>query len=102
MTEDQNDLVIDRSSFIQLVEESGEEYVKWMIDFENYDYGTFDLEWLTRCRRTMLQELAENDNVKKKIRGAFIRNYNEGKTTREVDNLVMRNFMEDGNEDLQD
>lgn len=97
-----NDLVIDRSSFIQLVEESGEEYVKWMIDFENYDYGTFDLEWLTRCRRTMLQELAENDNVKKKIRGAFIRKYNEGKTTREVDNLVMRNFMEDGNEDLQD
>lgn len=88
-----SDKIIDKDRVKSLVEKSNDEFCKWLLEGEDYNYETFDLSWLEQCSIALIKNISENE----KMRELIVMKYKEKRLTKYIDkkttNIIMEHFI---------
>ena len=77
-----SNMFIDVERLKDIILSGDNEFDKWLVNLEWYDYSRFDLTWLKRCYVSLLKKLADN----KTIRDAIVSIYKEKYSSEYIDN----------------
>lgn len=80
----------DKESFSNFIKQSGDDFLEFIINTQNFDYNKFKLDWLKYVSSKFLYELRDNEKILTVIRKQIQENYREGY----VDEEIMRIFWE--------
>lgn len=88
-----SDKIINKDRVKSLVEKSNDEFCKWLLDGEGYNYETFELSWLEQCSIALIKNIAENEKMRKLI----VKKYKEKRLTKYIDkkttDIIMEHFI---------
>lgn len=69
--------IIDKIKVKEVIDEYAIDYIKWMIDPENFDYQIFETKWLENFTPSFLKKISQNNELKGKIKKQFIKEYSQ-------------------------
>lgn len=69
--------IIDKIKVKEVIDEYAIDYIKWMIDPENFDYQIFETKWLENFTPSFLKKISQNNELKGKINKQFIKEYSQ-------------------------
>ena len=69
--------IIDKIKVKEVIDECAIDYIKWMIDPENFDYQIFETKWLENFTPSFLKKISQNNELKGKIKKQFIKEYSQ-------------------------
>ncbi|MCM1175728.1 MAG: hypothetical protein NC341_11860 [Blautia sp.] len=64
----------------------------WLLDYKNFDYYYFDINWVKLCTPNLLKEISSEYFVKQKIAKRFVAAYNAGRVDQELLDICFRYF----------
>lgn len=85
-------LLINKNGFVDIVNRSDSQSIKWLILMDSFDYSQFDLNWLTVCRDTLLIKIAKNEVASKEIKKLFLKKYNEAPIDKKIIDIMINYF----------
>ena len=86
------DLIIDRSTCVKLLRERNVCGSEWLMDYKGYNYQEFDIKWLLLCSPKLFEEFCKEDKVKKHIKLAVEKAYNEGNVDQSIIDIYFKYF----------
>ena len=86
------DCIIDTESLIKIAKERDIESALWLMDYENFDYDLFDINWVKLCSSRLLKEMSSSFSVKQNISKKFVDAYNMGKIDRDLLDVYFHYF----------
>lgn len=84
--------ILDTQSLISIVKERNIESALWLMDYENFDYGLFDINWVKLCSSRLLKEMSSSASVRQNISKKFVNVYNAGKIERDLLDIYFHYF----------
>lgn len=69
--------IIDKIKVKEVINKYALDYIKWMIDPENFDYQIFKIKWLPNFTPSFLKRISQNHKLKDKIKKQFIKEYSQ-------------------------
>ncbi len=86
------DCIIDTESLINITKERNMYPALWLMDYENFDYGLFDINWVQLCSSRFLKKMSSSFSVRQNISKKFIAAYNTGKIERNLLDIYFHYF----------
>lgn len=65
---------------------------RWLINYKNFNYEEFKLDWLKRCDRNILKQISANKVVKKEIKNILIQSFKNNKLSSELEEIYFYYF----------
>lgn len=69
------------------------EFTKWLVDLERYDYSRFDLTWLKRGYVSLLNKLADNKIVRDSIVSVYKKKYPSEYIDNKTNEIIIKYFV---------
>ncbi len=85
-----NGLILDKDSCIQLLYRSNIVEAKWVMNYRNFDYSSFDINWLNICTETLISDMCKDEEIKCKIKNCIEHKYQEGKVSQNILDLYFK------------
>lgn len=85
-------LIIDAESLVSIVKERNIESALWLMDYENFDYGLFDINWVKLCSSRLLKEMSSSSSVRQNISEKFVTAYKAGNIERGLLDIYFHYF----------
>ena len=84
------DFLKDKSAFEVFIQQSGDDFLKFVIAPQNFDGDSFKLEWLKYLSKGFLDKLNSNESLVKTIRRKVTKEYSDGC----LDDTIMNIYFE--------
>ncbi|OYS17301.1 hypothetical protein CBF56_07345 [Lactobacillus taiwanensis] len=65
---------------------------RWLINYKNFNYEEFKLDWLKRCDRNILKQISANKVVKNEIKNRLIQSFKNSKLSSELEEIYFYYF----------
>lgn len=65
---------------------------RWLINYKNFNYEEFKLDWLKRCDRNILKQISANKVVKNEIKNRLIQSFKNNKLSSELEEIYFYYF----------
>ena len=85
--------IINVDRLKDIVLKGDDEFSKWLIDIEGYDYSEFNLSWLKHCYPSLLKKIAENKKVREAVVSIFKEKYASDYTDNRINKIVIKYFI---------
>ncbi len=85
-------LIVDTESLLNIVKEQNIKSALWLIDYENFDYSFFDVNWVKLCTPNLLKEISGKQSTRRNIAERFVVAYNISQIDRELLDIYFRYF----------
>lgn len=86
------DLLKNREIFSNIIRQSGDDFLEFVIDPNNFDFKKFKLNWLKHVQSNFLNELRQNEKILQLIRHKITQKYQEDYM--DEDDMIMKIFFE--------
>ncbi len=87
------DLVVNKSECSELLVKNNIPGCEWLMNYEKYDYSTFDVKWLSLCTDNLLESISKNENAKENIKRAIDVVYKAGNADKDLVDIYFRFFV---------
>lgn len=87
------DLVVDKIACYDLLVKNNIPGCKWLMNYEEYDYSSFDVKWLMLCTTNLLESISKNKNAKENIKRAIEVEYKTGNISKDLVDIYFRFFI---------
>ncbi len=92
-------LIIDTESLIGIIKDQKIESALWLMDYKNYNYELFEINWIKLCTAGLLKEISGVYSVRKNISEKFTEAYNSGQVDQSLLDVYFRYFSNAYDED---
>ena len=86
-------LLIDADKLKNIVLTGDDEFSKWLVDIDGYDYNEFNLAWLKHCYPSLLEKLAKNKKVREVVVSKFKEKYASDYNDNKINKIVIKYFI---------
>ena len=86
------DFLKDKSAFEAFIQQSGDDFWKFVIEPQKFDNDSFKLEWLKYLSKGFLNELRSNESLVKTIRSKVTKEYSDGCLNDTIMNIYFEFF----------
>lgn len=62
-----NDFIFDKERFKEITKKTNKKFYEWVTNINEFDYSSFDLEWLSMCSEPLCKKIAEDSFAREKI-----------------------------------
>ena len=83
----------DSDKLKDVISQGNDNFSKWLIDVDGYDYSNFDLLWLKHCYPSLLKKLAVNSTVREAVIGVYKEKYSSEYIDNKTNDIVVKYFM---------
>lgn len=66
----------------------------WLIDYDDFDYSKFNVNWLEKCTSSLLRDLSKDEKTKKNIAGKIREEYMKGMVSEKITKIYFEYFAE--------
>ena len=87
------DLVVEKAACYDLLVKNNIPGCKWLMNYEEYDYSSFDVKWIMLCTTNLLESISKNKNAKESIKRAIEVEYKTGSISKELVDIYFRFFI---------
>ena len=87
------DLVVDKATCYDLLVKNNIPGCEWLMNYEEYDYSSFDVKWIMLCTSNLLESSSKNENAKENIKRAIEDEYKTGNISKELVDIYFRFFV---------
>lgn len=77
----------------EIVSAGSDNFSKWLLDAEGYDYQDFELSWLEHCYPSLLEKLAENEAIKHAVVSAYKDKYSSEFIDKKTNEIMVKYFI---------
>lgn len=86
-------LVIDKGACSKVLIKNNIPGCEWLMNYEGYDYSSFDTKWLSLCTDNLLETISKNENAKENIKRAIEDEYKTGSVDKDLVDIYFRFFI---------
>lgn len=65
---------------------------QWLINYQNFDYNNFELDWLKECEVNILENISSDKDIKNKIKSKLIQAFRENKLSPDLETIYFNYF----------
>ncbi len=65
---------------------------EWLMNYEGYDYTSFDIKWLSLCTDSLLDSISKNETARKHIKQAIVDEYKTWNASKDLVDIYFRYF----------
>ncbi len=84
-------IAVDRLKIV--IAESEDDFSKWLVDAEGYDYTQFNMSWLNHCYPSLLTKLAENEKIRDSIVSVYKEKYQTEFIDKKTNEILIKYFI---------
>ena len=85
---------IDGERLKDVLSMTGDGFIIWLLDVDNFDYSQFEMSWLKLCRPRLLEELSTNSRIRERIINLFKERYSVEHIEKEIIEILIRFFLQ--------
>ena len=88
-----SDSLIDVDRLKEIVLNGDDNFSKWLIDIENFNYEEFVLSWLKHCYPSLLKKLASNKKARESVIAAYKKKYPSEYIDNKTNEIIIKYFV---------
>lgn len=86
-------LIVDKTACYDLLVKNNIPGCEWLMNYDGYDYSSFDVKWIMLCTTNLLESISKNVNAKENIKRAIEDEYKTGNISKELVDIYFRFFV---------